>query len=183
MGNSIFYKTKEIGEREMEEIKYPVIIKKKNSFMVMAVVAEFLIAVVYGITQGPTNILFACFLFVAIVTALAVWVEYSRDIYLKENKIEFYSNKNLVKKIKYSSIESLEVENGAEEKNKKKEFVTITYRETSNKKSGNKAAKTDKYYINTSYYCANDFKMIKDIVKTRNPQVKFNDNLKKYTKE
>ena len=105
-------------------------------------------------------------------------------IYIYMELVQSYDDINLiVKKIKYSSIESLEVENGAEEKNKKKEFVTITYRETSNKKIGNKPAKTDKYYINTSYYCANDFKMIKDIVKTRNPQVKFNDNLKKYTKE
>ncbi|MEO2681693.1 hypothetical protein [Clostridium butyricum] len=45
----------------MEEKKYPIIIKKKNSFMVMAVVAEFLVALVYGITQGFASVLFAFF--------------------------------------------------------------------------------------------------------------------------
>lgn len=167
----------------MEENKYPIIIKKKNSLMVMAVVAEFLIALVYAVVQGPTSVLFACFLFIAVVTALAVWVEYSRDIYLKENKIEFYQNKNLIKSIKYSSIESLDVENGDQSNNKKKEFVTITYRETSKKKKNNRNEKVDKYYISPSHYCANDFKMIRDVVKSRNPQVKLNENLSKYIKE
>ena len=167
----------------MEENKYPIVIKKKNSLMIMAVMAEFLIAVLYGVIQGPTSILFMCFLFVAVVTALAVWVEYSRDIYLKENKIEFYQNKNLIKKIKYNSIESLGVENGNEPKNQKKEFVTITYRETSNKKKNNRNEKIDKHYISTSDYCANDFKIIRDVIKSRNPEVKFNDNLSKYIKE
>lgn len=167
----------------MEEKKYPIIIKKKNSIMVMAVIAEFIIALVYGITQGPTSVLFVCFLFIAIVTALAVWVEYSRDIYLKENKIEFYQNKNLLKKIKYSSIESLEIDNGIEPKNRKKDFVVITYRETSNKKKNNRNEKVDKYYLSTSYYCSNDFKMIRDTIKLRNPQVKLNENLSKYIKE
>ena len=167
----------------MEEKKYPIIIKKKNSTMVMAVIAEFIIALVYGITQGPTSVLFVCFLFIAIVTALAVWVEYSRDIYLKENKIEFYQNKNLLKKIKYSSIESLEIDNGIEPKNRKKDFVVITYRETSNKKKNNRNEKVDKYYLSTSYYCSNDFKMIRDTIKLRNPQVKLNENLSKYIKE
>ena len=104
----------------MEEKKYPIIIKKKNSFMVMAVVAEFLVALVYGITQGFASVLFAFFLFVAIVTALALWVEYSGDVYLKENKIEFYQNKNLITTIKYSNIATLAVEEGNEDKNKKK---------------------------------------------------------------
>ena len=127
----------------MEEKKYPIIIKKKNSLMVMAVIAEFVIALVYGITQGPTSVLFSCFLFVAVVTALAVWVEYSRDIYLKENKIEFYQNKNLIQKIKYSSIESIDVDNGIEPKDRKKDFIVITYRETSNKKKNNRNEKID----------------------------------------
>ena len=108
----------------MEEKKYPIIIKKKNSLMVMAVIAEFVIALVYGITQGPTSVLFSCFLFVAVVTALAVWVAYSRDIYLKENKIEFYQNKNLIQKIKYSSIESIDVDNGIEPKDRKKTLLS-----------------------------------------------------------
>ena len=167
----------------MEENKYPIVIKKKNSLMIMAVMAEFLIAVLYGVIQGPTSILFMCFLFVAVITSLSVWVEYSRDIYLKENKIEFYENKNLINRIKFSSIESLGVENGNEPKNQKKEFITISYRETSNKKKNNRNEKIDKHYISTSYYCANDFKIIRDVIKSRNPEVKFNDNLSKYIKE
>lgn len=167
----------------MEEKKYPIIIKKKNSLMIMAVIAEFAIALVYGITQGPTSILFACFLFVAVVTALAVWVEYSRDIYVKENKIEFYQNKNLIKKIKYGSIESLEIDNGVEAKDRKKDFFVITYRETSNKKKNNRNEKVDKYYLSTSYYCSNDFKIIRDVIKSRNPEVKLTENLSKYIKE
>lgn len=167
----------------MEEKKYPIIIKKKNSLMVMAVIAEFVIALVYGITQGPTSVLFSCFLFVAVVTALAVWVEYSRDIYLKENKIEFYQNKNLIQKIKYSSIESIDVDNGIEPKDRKKDFIVITYRETSNKKKNNRNEKIDNYYLSTSYYCSNDFKMIRDAIKSRNPEVKLNENLSKYIKE
>lgn len=167
----------------MKETNYPIIIKKKNSFMVMAVIAEFIIALVYGVTQGVTSILFAFFLFVAIVTALALWVEYSRDIYLKENKIEFYENKNLIKKIKYSNVESLAIENGNEDKNKKKEFFTINYRETSNKKSANKPSKMNKYYISPSNYCGNDFKIIIDTIKSKNLNVKLNENLSKYIKE
>lgn len=167
----------------MEQKNYPIIIKKKNSFMVLAVVAEFLVSFVYGIIEGFTSVLFLCFLFVAIVTLLAVWVEYSRDIYLKENKIEFYSNKDLLQKIKYSSIVSLDVEHSEEPKNKKKEFFTINYRETSSKKSRNKESKIKKYYLSSSWYTANDFKMIKDIIKSKNPEVKLNENLYKYTKE
>ncbi|MGN0145055.1 MAG: hypothetical protein ACI398_08730 [Clostridium sp.] len=167
----------------MEEKNYPIIIKKKNSFMLMAVIAEFFVALVYGIIYGFTNLLFVCFLFVAIITLLSVWVEYSRDIYLKENKIEFYSNKDLLKKIKYSSIVSLDVEHGEEAKDKKKEFFTIKYNETSTKKSKNKEPKIKKYYLSSSWYTANDFKMIKDIIKSKNTNVKIDENLKKYTKE
>ena len=115
--------------------------------------------------------------------ALALWVEYSRDIYLKENKIEFYQNKNLITTIKYSNIATLAVEEGNEDKNKKKEYVTIAYRETSNKKNSDKNAKIKKYYISPSYYCANDFKMIKEVIKSKNSEVKFNENLSKYIKE
>lgn len=167
----------------MEENKYPIIIKKKNSLMISAVIVEFVIALVYAITQGVTNPLFICFLFVAIVTALAVWVEYSRDIYLKENKMEFYQNKNLIKKIKYSSIESLSIENDPKEKNKKKEFFTVTYRETSNKKKNNRNDKVDKYYISPSYYSGEDFKVIKNTIKSKNSNVKIDESVTKYIKE
>ena len=101
----------------------------------------------------------------------------------QENKIEFYQNKNLITTIKYSNIATLAVEEGNEDKNKKKEYVTISYRETSNKKNADKNAKIKKYYISPSYYCANDFKMIKEVIKSKNPEVKFNENLSKYIKE
>lgn len=167
----------------MEEKKYPIIIKKKNSFMLMAVIAEFFIAGVYGIIQGFTSLLFLCFLFVAIVTLLAVWVEYSRDVYLRENKIEFYSNKDLIINIKYSSIVSLDVAHGEETKDKKKEFFTISYNETSSRKSKNKKPKIKKYYLNPSWYNANDFRVIKSTIKSKNPNIKIDENLKKYTKD
>lgn len=167
----------------MEEKNYPIIIKKKNSMMIMAVIAEFFVSIVYGVIQGFTSLLFLCFLFVAVITALAVWVEYSRDIYLKENKIEFYENKNLITKIKYSNIQSLSSERGEEEKNKKKEFFTISYIETSSKKSRNKETKIKKYYLSSSYYTANDFKTIRDVIKAKNPDAEINDNLSKYIRE
>ena len=47
------------------------------------------------------------FVFTGIITALSVLVEYSQDIFIKENKLEFYKNKDLIKAIKYSSIKSI----------------------------------------------------------------------------
>ena len=60
---------------------------------------------------------------------------------------------------------------------------TINYRETSTKKSENKLSKINKYYISSSHYCGNDFKIIRDTIKSKNINVKLNENLSKYIKE
>ena len=92
----------------MESTKFPIVIKKRNGVMIGVSILEIVVGIIFGITQeGLKSILIWIFVFAGIITALSVLVEYSQDIFLKENKMEFYKNKDLIKAIKYSSIKSI----------------------------------------------------------------------------
>lgn len=167
----------------MENTTFPITIKKRNGGMIAASIIEVLIGVIFGITQGGfTSPMLWIFVFTGIVTALSVWVEYSRDIILKENKIEFYKNTDLIKTIKYSDIKTITIARGNEPKTKKKEFVTISIGKTENKNKKNNDYKIEKYLFSPSSYGANDLIKMKDIIASKNSNVNITSEFKEFFK-
>lgn len=167
----------------MENTTFPITIKKRNGGMIAASITEVLLGVVFGITQGGlSSPMLWVFVFTGIVTALSVWVEYSRDIILKENKMEFYKNTDLIKAIKYSDIKTITVAKGNEPKTKKKEFITITIGKTENKNKKNNDYKIEKYLFNPSSYGANDLIKMKDIIESKNTTVNITSEFKEFFK-
>ena len=160
----------------MENTKFPIVIKKRNGAMIGVVIIEILIGITFGITQGGLkSILLWIFVFTGIITALSVLVEYSQDILLKENKIEFYKNNDLIKTIKYSNIKSIYIDKGNEPKTKKKDFFTIGIGA-----NGNKSSKVENYLINPMNYSARDLAKIKDIIVIKNSSVKVSNDVDKF---
>lgn len=167
----------------MEKTTFPIVIKKRNGAMLGVSIIEILLGVVFAITQdGLKSPLLWIFVFTGIITALSVWVEYSRDIFLKENKMEFYKNKDLIKAIKYSDIKSISMSKGNEPKTKKKDFVSINIGSNDNKNKKNNNSNIEKYLVNPSNYGAQDLIKIKEIIVAKNSYVKvsseFNDFFK-----
>lgn len=170
-------KKAERKEKNKNKEKYPIIIKKKNGFQWVIIAALLFVIATdgYFAYKGlQSSVYFILFVIVFALTALSMWVNYSRDIYLKENKIEFYTNKNVTDKIKYSSITSLTKENG-KESNKKKSFYVINYNETSGKKKSK--PKQAQYFINPSNYSIADFKEITRIIQLNNPAVTLDEEI------
>ena len=158
----------------MESIKFPIVIKKRNSTMIGVAIIEIIAGIIFGITGGGMkSVLLWIFLFTGIITALSVLGEYSKDILLKENKIEFYKNKDVIKTIKYSSIKSIFIDKGNEPKTKKKDFFTIGI--------GDKSSKAESYLIDPMSYSVGDLAKIKDIIVMKNSSVKVNDDVDKFT--
>ncbi|WP_160685383.1 hypothetical protein [Clostridium sp. C2-6-12] len=167
----------------MENTTFPITIKKRNGGMIAASITEVLIGVVFGITQGGfASPLLWIFVFTGIITALSVWVEYSRDIILKENKMEFYKNTDLIKTIKYSDIKTITIDRGNEPKTKKKDFVTISIGKIEGKNKKNNDYKIEKYLVNPSSYGASDFIKMKDIIISRNSNVNITSEFKEFFK-
>lgn len=165
------------GEIVMEDMNFPIILKKRNGFMIFVSIVEILTGVVWGMLEGIKSAPLWVLVFVGIITALSVWGEYSQDIFIKENKIEFYKNKDLIKAIKYNCIKSISIGKGEEQKNKKKDFLTIKYNENDTKKSKNGI-----YLINPMNYSANDLAKIRDVIVTKNSSVKIEEDVNKFIK-
>lgn len=125
-------------------------------------------------------LLCGCFFFAGIVTALSVFVEYSQDILIKEDAIEFYRNNDLIKSIKYSNIKAILIGKGNEPKNKRKDFFIISFYKNDKKKNKNSAE--DTYLINPMSYSAEDFKVIKNIIVSKNSSVKVSEDVSKFIK-
>ena len=137
----------------MENTKFPIVIKKRNGVMIGVSILEIVMGIIFGfVGDGLKNILLWIFVFTGIVTALSVLVEYSRDIFMKENKLEFYNNKDLIKAIKYSSIKSINIDKGNEPKTKKKDFLTIYFGNNDSKDNRNKDSKVEKYFVSLHEY-------------------------------
>lgn len=167
----------------MEKTTFPIVIKKRNGAMLGASIIEIVIGVIFGIIQeGLMSPLLWIFVFTGIITALSVWVEYSRDIFLKENKLEFYKNKDLIKAIKYSDIKSISIGKGNEIKTKKKDFVSISIGLNDNKNKKNNNSSVEKYLINPSNYGAQDLIKIKDIIVSKNSYVKVSSEFNEFFK-
>ncbi len=165
----------------MENAKFPIVLKKKNSVMIGVAIIEIVIGVIFGALQGglksvPMWVLF----FAGIVTALSVFVEYSQDILIKEDAIEFYRNNDLIKSIKYSNIKSIFIGKGNEPKNKRKDFFIIGFYKNDKKKNKNSAEET--YLINPMSYSAQDFSVIKNIIVSKNSSVKVSEEVSKFIK-
>lgn len=160
----------------MENVKFPIVIKKRNGLMLGVAIIEIIIGIIFGITtDGVKSILLWIFIFVGVVTALSVLVEYSQDVFLKENKIEFYKNKDLVKEIKYSNVKSISISKGSEPKTKKKDFVAIEYSDGNKKNSFS-------YLIDPMSYSAQDLITIRDTILSENSSVKVSDEVNKFIK-
>ncbi len=162
----------------MENIKFPIVIKKRNAVMLGVSVLEIGVGVTFGITGGGIkSIPLWVFVFTGIISALTVLVEYSLDISLNENRVEFYKNKDLIKAIKYGSINSIYISKGNETKTKKKDFFTIGFNSSDNKKF-----KDEKYLINPMHYSSKDLDTIKNIIVSKNYSVKVSDDIKKFVR-
>ena len=162
----------------MESTKFPIVIKKRNGVIIAASISEIAVGIIFGITQGGLkNILLWVFLFVGIITALSCLGEYKQDILLKENKIEFYNNNDLIKAINYSNIKSIYIDKGNETKTKKKDFFTIGIGG-----NGNKSSKDQNYQINPMNYGVGDLAKIKDIIVMKNSSVKVSSDIGKFAK-
>lgn len=165
----------------MESTKFPIVLKKRNGVMIGISIIEIITGLILGLGgAGIKSAPLWIFVFAGIVTALSVLVEYSQDIYLKENKMEFYKNNDLIKTIKYSRINSIYIGKGNEPKTKKKDFFTISYNENDNKK--NKNSKSDIYLINPMNYNSNDLTTMKKIILMKNSSVKVGEDLDKFIK-
>ena len=165
----------------MENTKFPIVIKKRNGVMIGVSILEIVMGIIFGfVGDGMKNILLWIFVFTGIVTALSVLVEYSRDIFMKENKLEFYNNKDLIKAIKYSSIKSINIDKGNEPKTKKKDFLTIYFGNNDSKDNRNKDSKVEKYLVNPSNYSAKDLITIKNIIVSQNSTVKVSGEVDKF---
>lgn len=165
----------------MESTNFPIIIKKRNGVMLGVSILEIILGIIFAATgDGIKSILLWIFVFAGVVTALSVLVEYSQDIILKENKMEFYKLNDLIETIKYSSINSIYVSKGNEPKNKRKDFLAISFSENDKKKSKN--LKKDVYLINFMHYSSKDLAKIRDMVMKKNPSVKIEEGVEKYLK-
>ncbi|MFW2489621.1 hypothetical protein ACN077_13780 [Clostridium chromiireducens] len=165
----------------MENTKFPIVIKKKNGMMIGVVATEIAVGIIFGSLGGgvksiPMWVLF----FTGIVTALSVLVEYNQDIIIKEDKIEFYKGNDLIKSVKYSNVKSIFIGKGNEPKNKKKDFVAISFYKDDKKKNKNSAE--DTYLINPMGYSSQDFNTIKNIITSKNSTVKIGENVEKFIK-
>lgn len=164
----------------MENKKIPIVIKKRNGFMIGIAIIEIIIGITFGITEGQMkSIPMWIFLFVGIISALTVWGEYSQDIILKENNLEFYKNNDLIKSIKYTNIKSISIDKGKDSKTQKKDFLAINYSNNNNEK---KNQKYDSYLINLMNYSSEDLITIRNTVLMKNPFVEVNDNVSKFIK-
>lgn len=162
----------------MEKMQDPVIIKKRNGLMIGVSIIEILIGIIWAVAgEGFKTPALWIFGFVGIITALTVFAEYSQDIFLRENEMEFYKNNDLIKEVKYSSIKSISIRKGKEPKNSKKDFVSIDYAESNKKNS-----KKDSYLLNPMSYSAQDLIKIKDTILSKNPSVKVNEEVDKFFK-
>lgn len=162
----------------MEKLQFPIVIKKRNGLMIGVAIIEIIIGIIFGIsTGGFKSILLWIFVFVGVVTALSVLGEYSRDVLLKENKVEFYKNKDLIKEIKYSNIKSINISKGNESKIKKKDFVAIEYNEGKKKNDTSLS-----YLIDPMSYSAQDLMTIRDTILAKNSSVRISDEVNKFIK-
>lgn len=167
----------------MESTKFPIVIKKRNGVMIGVSILEIVMGIFFGIVGGGvTSPLLWIFVFTGVVSGLSVLVEYSQDILIKENKLEFYKNNDLIKAIKYSSIKSIDIDKGNEPKTKKKEFFTIIFGGNDKNSNRNNKSKIEKYLINPSNYSTKDFIIIKNIIISKNSAAKVNSEVEEFFK-
>ncbi|HEX9025605.1 MAG TPA: hypothetical protein VF839_03985 [Clostridium sp.] len=172
----------------MESTKFPIVIKKRNGVMIGVSILEIVMGIMFGIiADGPKSVLLWIFVITGIITALSVLVEYNQDIILKENNVEFYKNNDLIKSIKYSSINAIYIAKGNETKTKKKDFLTIGFNGNDNKSNKNsknnksKNSKGESYPINHSVYSSQDLNTLNNIILMKNSSIKVSDDVKNLT--
>jgi|GEM_PF-1645386 len=165
----------------MESTKFPVVIKKRNGVMIGVSILEIVMGIFFGIVGGGIKSpLLWIFVFTGIISALSVFVEYSQDILIKENKLEFYKNNDLIKEIKYINITSIDIDKGNEPKTKRKDFFTISIGSNDKNSNRTKNSKIEKYLVNPSNYSAKDLITIKNIITSKNSSVKVNREVEEY---
>lgn len=156
----------------MEETKYPIIIKKKNGFMISVGISEIIFGLIWSLADGIKSIPMWIFVVTGIITLLSVWVEYSKDIYLREKKVDFYKNKNLIESINYSNINELSIKEGNQPKDKNKKFLNISF-SSNNKKSSKK-----NYSVCIGEYGVADMVKLRQAILSVNSKVKVSKEVK-----
>ena len=167
-----------MGVKNMAEEKFPIRIKKKNGFMLSVAILFILCGIAYGaLLKNKGGILpMIIFVSVGVIYLLTLFVEYSRDIYLKENCIEFYTNKDLTEKIKYSDIAIIDIKKGEKPSDKKKDFFYITYDESRKKNK----PKRKHYSFAISNYAVEDLKKIRDVICSKQLKIRVSQSMKDF---
>ncbi len=162
----------------MAEEKFPICIKKKNGFMLSVAILFIICGIIYGVLlKGKGGILpMIIFVGIGIIYLLTLLVEYSRDIYLKDNCIEFYNNKDLVQKIKYSEISIIDIKKGDKPADKKKDFFCITYDEGRKKNK----PKRKHYSFGVSNYAVEDLVKIREMINAKKSDVKISSAMREF---
>lgn len=155
----------------------PVVIKKKDTLMIIAVIMELIVAANFWFISG-TKICSVLFIFVAAITAVSVWDESCEKISMTELRFEVNKRNELLQSINYGKINSLTVEKGKDKKGKKN-FLVISFFD-SNKKKKKSEGKKEKYFINLSYYSLKDLKKIIEVITEKNENVKITKELNEY---
>ena len=161
----------------MTAINNSICIKKRNGFMITAGILEIIFGLIWSIQDGIKSVPMWIFVITGIITLLSVWVEYSEDIVLSDNKIQFYKRTDLLKSVKYSEISSMDFINGTEIKDRKKKFLSISL------SGNNKRRKDNNVLISTSNYSAGDVLKIRDIILEKNKVVKMSKEVKNFGKK
>lgn len=156
----------------------PIVIKRKDTLMIIAVIMEFIVAANFWFIDG-TKVCSFIFIFVAILTAISVWDESCVKINMTEFKIQVNKRNELLQSINYEKIDSLTIEKGKQGKTKKKNFLVISFFE-SNKKKKKSEGKKEKYLLDLSYYSLKDLKKIKEVITEKNSNVKITKELSDY---
>lgn len=164
----------------MEDNKntFPVVLKKKNTMMIAAIIMELIVAGNFWFIDGA-KVGSAIFIFVAVITAISLWDESCEKISLSEHKFEVSKRTDLLKSINYEKISTLTIEKGDSKKNKKKNYLSITFFEHSKKKKKSEGSK-EKYLVDLSCYSLKDLKKIKEVITGQNPNVRVTKEFEDY---
>ena len=98
---------------------FPIVIKRKDTLMIIAIIMELIVAANFWFIDGAKVCAFI-FIFVASLTAISVWDESCVKINMTEFKIQVNKRNELLQSINYEKIDSLTIEKGKQGKTKKK---------------------------------------------------------------
>lgn len=160
-----------------ERNNFPVVIKRNDTLMIMAVIGELIVAANFWFISG-TKICSFIFIFVAAITAISVWDQSCEKINMTKLKFEVNKRNELLQSINYEKINSLTVEKGKEGRVIKKDFLVISFFHSNKKKKSE--GKKEKYSLDLSCYSLKDLKKIIEVITEKNSNTKITKELNDY---